>query len=125
MPEPTVEGTKSPLLRQLADRGRIRSCRYGEVEVGSIDLTLESHPIGHHGEVQPRIWIFGSLTEGVRYFTHYVPSPKSRVRAFLDAEACAEEILAAGDPRETRNERELAMCAQRDHDDLCALDTRA
>jgi hypothetical protein len=30
----------------------------------------------------------------VRYFTHYVPSPKSRLRAFLDAQRCVEEILA-------------------------------
>ena len=39
--------------------------------------------------------MFGSLTEGIRYFTQYVPSPKSRVRAFVDAEACAEQILDA------------------------------
>ena len=44
--------------------------------------------------MQDRIWIFGTLSEGVRYFTHYVPSPKSRVRAFIDAEGCAEDIFA-------------------------------
>jgi hypothetical protein len=29
----------------------------------------------------------------VRYFTHYVPSPKSRLRAFLDAQRCLEQIM--------------------------------
>jgi hypothetical protein len=61
--------------------------------VGSIALTNDSHPVGRRGDIQDRLWVFGSLTEGVRYFTQYVPSPKSRVRAFVDAEACAEQIL--------------------------------
>ena len=38
--------------------------------------------------------MLGALTEGVRYFTAYIPSPKSRVRAFIDAQACVEQILA-------------------------------
>ena len=66
--------------------------------MGSIDLTPESHPIGTDSKVQERIWVFGALTEGVRYFTQYVPSPKSRVRAFVDAEACAEHIFSMAEP---------------------------
>ncbi len=133
LPEPSVERTRSPLLRQLADRGRIRSCRYGDVEVGSIDLTRQSHPVGRHAEVQGRIWIFGSLTEGVRYFTQYVPSPRSRVRAFTDAEACAEEILApawlqleeSADTAESVDGLVLcALCGQGAHEDSFAGGTR-
>jgi hypothetical protein len=56
-------------------------------------LNEEFHPIDAQGRPARRIWLFGSLTEGVRYFTHYVPSPKSRLRAFLDAQHCVEEIL--------------------------------
>jgi hypothetical protein len=96
--DPTVVRTQSPLISRLVDRGRIRPFRYGETEVGSIDLTPESHPIRTDSEVEDLIWVFGALTEGVRYFTAYVPSPKSRVRAFLDAEACAEQIFGMGDP---------------------------
>jgi hypothetical protein len=44
--------------------------------------------------VQTRIWLFGVLTEGIRHFTHYIPSPKSRIRAFEDIGACVAEILA-------------------------------
>jgi hypothetical protein len=39
--------------------------------------------------------MFGVLTEGVRHFTHYIPSPRSRIRAFEDVGACVHEILAA------------------------------
>jgi hypothetical protein len=37
--------------------------------------------------------LLGVLTEGVRYFTHYLPSPQSRLRAVLDAQACVEGII--------------------------------
>jgi uncharacterized NAD(P)/FAD-binding protein YdhS len=93
LPDPTIERTRSPLLSRLSARGRIRSCSYGEVNVGSIDLTTDSNPVGSNGQVQDRIWVFGALTEGMRHFTHYVPSPRSRVRAFVDAEACAQQIF--------------------------------
>lgn len=92
--EPAVAGTRSPLIHNLAARGRIQPMAYGEVEVGSIALTRASQPVGRDASVQDRLWVFGSLTEGVRYFTQYVPSPKSRARAFADAEDCAEAILA-------------------------------
>jgi len=33
------------------------------------------------------------LTEGVRYFTYHLPSPRSRLRPVLDAQACVESIV--------------------------------
>jgi hypothetical protein len=96
LPEPTVHGSDSPLIRNLSDRGRVQPMRYGELAVGGVELTDESHPVGVDSTIQERLWVFGSLTEGTRYFTQYVPSPKSRVRAFVDAEACAEEIVEQG-----------------------------
>jgi hypothetical protein len=38
--------------------------------------------------------MFGVLTEGVRHFTAYIPSPRSRMRAVEDIGACVAEILA-------------------------------
>jgi hypothetical protein len=67
--------------------------RYGSVNVGSIDLTADAHPIDIDGRPADRIWMFGVLTEGIRHFTHYIPSPKSRIRAFDDLGACVAEIL--------------------------------
>jgi hypothetical protein len=92
--EPRIADSASPLLTRLYNRGRLNPLRYGEVPVGSVDLTPDSHPIDHDGRVQPRISVFGVLTEGVRHFTQYIPSPRSRFRAFEDVGACVAEILA-------------------------------
>ena len=92
--EPRIAGSASQLLTQLYNRGRVSQFRYGEVAVGSVDLTPDSHPIDIEGRPQPRISMFGVLTEGVRHFTAYIPSPRSRIRAFEDLGACVAEILS-------------------------------
>ena len=49
--------------------------------------------------------MFGVLTEGIRHFNHYIPSPNSRIRAFEDLGSCVAEILndaAAVDNLEAR-----------------------
>lgn len=91
--EPRLDGSASQLLSRLYDRGRVSQFRYGAVTVGSVDLTPDSHPIDIDGRAQRRIWMFGVLTEGVRHFTHYIPSPRSRIRAFEELGACVSEIL--------------------------------
>jgi hypothetical protein len=98
--EPRIAGSASQLLTRLYNRGRVSQFRYGEVPVGSIDLTADSHPIDIEGRPQPGISIFGVLTEGVRHFTQYIPSPRSRMRAFDDVGACVTEILANATPSE-------------------------
>ena len=92
--EPRVASSASQLLTRLYNRGRVSQFRYGEVAVGSVDLTSDSHPIDIEGRIQPRISMFGVLTEGVRHFTAYIPSPRSRIRAFEDLGACVAEILS-------------------------------
>jgi hypothetical protein len=91
--EPRIAGSASQLLTQLYNRGRVSQFRYGEVAVGSVDLTADSHPIDIEGRPQMRISMFGVLTEGARHFTQYIPSPRSRMRAFEDVGACVAEIL--------------------------------
>ncbi|MBV9605695.1 MAG: FAD/NAD(P)-binding protein [Solirubrobacterales bacterium] len=92
--EPRIAGSASQLLTQLYDRGRVSQFRYGEVAVGSVDLTADSHPIDIEGRPQERISMFGVLTEGVRHFTAYIPSPRSRMRAVEDIGACVADVLA-------------------------------
>lgn len=94
--EPTIHRSSSPLLRRLYDRGRIRQLHLDGEDVGSIDLTDDFHPRTASG-VERRLWVFGAPSEGVRYYTAYLPSPASRVRAFLDAGRCVDEI-AGGAP---------------------------
>lgn len=90
---PSLEHTASPLLSALRDSGRLTQMHYGDVGVGSVALTTDNHPIGVAGQSQGSLSLFGVLTEGARYFTHYLPSPRSRIRAVLDAQACMEEAL--------------------------------
>ena len=92
--DPRIDGSASQLLTRLYNQGRVSQFRYGAVTVGSVDLTPDSHPIDIDGRPQERIWMFGVLTEGFRHFNHYIPSPKSRIRAFEDLGACVAEILA-------------------------------
>ena len=91
--EPRIAGSASQLLTRLYNRGRVSQFRYGEVAVGSVDLTADSHPIDIEGRPQMRISMFGVLTEGVRHFTAYIPSPRSRMRAVEDIGACVAQIL--------------------------------
>ena len=90
---PLLCRSASALLTNLWQSGRLQPLAYGDTEVASVALNEEFHPINMWGRPTEKIWLFGSLTEGVRYFTHYVPSPKSRLRAFLDAQQCVERIL--------------------------------
>jgi hypothetical protein len=53
---------------------------------GTVDLTEYFHSLDDQGLPGANLWVFGVLSEGVRYFAIYIPSPKSRVRAFLDAQ---------------------------------------
>jgi uncharacterized NAD(P)/FAD-binding protein YdhS len=91
--EPRIDGSASRLLARLYRRGRVSQFRYGAVTVGSVDLTADAHPIDLDGHVQTRIWMFGVLTEGIRHFTQYIPSPRSRIRAFEEIGGCVAEIV--------------------------------
>jgi uncharacterized NAD(P)/FAD-binding protein YdhS len=91
--EPNAQMNGDPMLGRLARCGRIRPFQLDGEALGSIDLTEDFHPLGADGRVQPRLWVFGALSEGPRYFTAYIPSPQSRVRAFVDAGICADRII--------------------------------
>ena len=94
---PSVARASSPLLANLVERARVRPLDFDGVPAGSIDITEDFHPVGAAGP-QERLWVFGVVTEGARYFTLYVPSPKSRSRAFVDAGICARAVLGLGEP---------------------------
>jgi hypothetical protein len=92
--DPALVASGSRLLTNLHTAGRLTEMHYGEEPVGSIALDDALHPLDTAGSVQRRLWVFGAVSEGARYFTHYIPSPRSRVRAFLDAQRCVDALLA-------------------------------
>ncbi len=91
---PSLARSVSPMLNRLYGKGRLTQLTYGDTAVGSVAISEGFHPYDTEGRVQSQLSILGVLTEGVRYFTHYLPSPRSRMRAVLDAQACVEAIIS-------------------------------
>ena len=90
---PSLARSTSLLLNRLYAKGRLTQLRYGDTAVGSVAISEDFHPYDAEGRLQPNLSLLGVLTEGVRYFTHYLPSPRSRLRAVLDAEQCVEAVI--------------------------------
>ena len=90
---PSLARSSSPLLSRLYAKGRLTQLSYGDTAVGSVAISEDFHPYDAEGRLQPNLSLLGVLTEGVRYFTHYLPSPRSRLRAVLDAQLCVESVI--------------------------------
>ncbi|MCU1495368.1 MAG: hypothetical protein JWO62_3132 [Acidimicrobiaceae bacterium] len=90
---PSLARSVSPLLSRLYSKGRLTQLSYCDTPVGSVAISRDFHPFDAEGRLQEHLSLLGVLTEGVRYFTHYIPSPRSRIRAVLDAQACVESII--------------------------------
>jgi uncharacterized NAD(P)/FAD-binding protein YdhS len=90
---PSLARSGSPLLSRLYAKGRLTQLSYGDTPVGSVAINEDFHPYDTEGRLQPNLSLLGVLTEGVRYFTHYLPSPRSRLRAVHDAQDCVEAII--------------------------------
>ena len=90
---PSLARSSSPLLKRLYAKGRLTQLSYGDTPVGSVAINEAFHPYDTEGRVQSSLSVLGVLTEGVRYFTHYLPSPRSRLRAVHDARDCVEAVI--------------------------------
>jgi uncharacterized NAD(P)/FAD-binding protein YdhS len=90
---PSLARSSSLLLNRLYAKGRLTQLSYGDTAVGSVAISEDFHPYDAEGRLQPSLSLLGVLTEGVRYFTHYLPSPRSRLRAVVDAQDCVEAII--------------------------------
>jgi uncharacterized NAD(P)/FAD-binding protein YdhS len=90
---PSLARSGSPLLNRLYANGRLTQLSYGDTPVGSVAINEDFHPYDTEGRLQSNLSVLGVLTEGVRYFTHYLPSPRSRLRAVYDAQACVESVI--------------------------------
>jgi len=90
---PSLARSSSVLLSRLYTKGRLTQFSYAGTTVGSVSISEDFHPYDAEGRAQTSLSLLGVLTEGVRYFTHYLPSPRSRLRAVYDAEATVEGII--------------------------------
>lgn len=94
--QPTLSRTSSPLLKNLFEQGRLQDFSHGGTS-GSVQLDRNLHPLNAAGDSESKLWVLGPLTEGIKYFNNYIPSPKSRIKAFQEADQCIVEILKRED----------------------------
>lgn len=85
--------TKSGLLSQLVRKGRINQYRPNNNAAYGIDIDKHFHPINRQDGSEETLFVLGVLTEGKKNFNFYIPSPRSRQRAFVDANQCVMEII--------------------------------
>ena len=85
------------MLNRLYAKGRLTQLHYGDTAVGSVAISEDFHPYDTEGRLQANLTLLGVLTEGVRYFTHYLPSPRSRRAPCSTRRSASSELLA--DPR--------------------------
>jgi len=90
--QPNAVRSASPLLVGMVDTGRLRERTVAD-GFSVLDISPELHPLDASGRADERLWILGPLTEGAKYFNNYIPSPKSRIRAFQEADRCVNTIL--------------------------------
>ena len=94
IPHSSVNNSSSDLISNLYKKGRLRDFCISKTSLGSAHIDVDLHPLNKHGEKEKNIYMLGPLTEGVKYFNHYIPSPSSRLRAFRDADKCVLQALA-------------------------------
>jgi len=93
IPHSTVNNSSSALLSNLYKKGRICDFKIEKKSLGSVYVNKKLNPINTNGLVENTMFFLGPLTEGVKYFNHYIPSPSSRIRAFRDADNCVKQLF--------------------------------
>lgn len=91
---PKVTETGSALVRSLAEHGLIRSIGDTSI-VSGIDLNRSCNPLTNSGHSAKNVWVLGPLAEGACYYNHYISSPGSPSRLFMDAHRVANSILCS------------------------------
>jgi uncharacterized NAD(P)/FAD-binding protein YdhS len=92
--DPALSRSVSPVLASLYTQGRLRPLPWTAETGSGVHLTPELNPVNRVGEAEPTLWVMGSLTEGARYYTGYIPSPRD-MSASRDAARCVQAMLKA------------------------------
>ncbi len=91
---PGVDGSASPLVAALRDKGWIRKHRSGAAHVHAVDVDERWHPRDRDGLVNERMWVLGPLCEGATYYNHVLPKPHTYSPCVADAHSCVSELFA-------------------------------
>jgi hypothetical protein len=89
-----VRFSACPMITQMVADGRLRERYCGSDQAVGVDLSEEAQPINRRGIAEPAILMFGTLSEGARYFTHYIASPVRGKRGFEEIDRGTRSIVA-------------------------------
>jgi len=87
-----LSNTSSAILIDLMQQGRVKPYDVDDPS-GGIDFNERFHPINRFNLPENRLYVLGLLTDGKRNFNLYIPSPRSRARAFMDANQCVQDMI--------------------------------
>lgn len=89
-----IEKNNSTLIQNLLKSGRIRPFYNGQFHIGGIDLERNLHPINIENLVEETISVLGPISEGIKFYNHYVPSLDQNVPAFVDSDKIVKEVIS-------------------------------
>jgi hypothetical protein len=89
----TVERSASPLIQSLYKGNYIQPYYNGTTYIGGVYLNRQLQPVNAQGDSVRNLWILGPLSEGVKFYNHYVASPLKRSQSQLDAGFCVKQMI--------------------------------
>ncbi len=87
---PALKDNNSELIQNLVESGRLNPFR-AYCQSANVDRNYQ--PLDKKDRPQKRLWILGPLLEGTTFYNHYIPSPFSQNRAFMEAHQCVCQLF--------------------------------
>lgn len=85
---------RNPLIDDLITRGFARIYSKGAFKASGIEVTKSMNVVSKEGKILNNLWANGILTEGVRFYTFFLPRPGAPSRFEEDSEAAVKSMFA-------------------------------
>ncbi|WP_426189471.1 FAD/NAD(P)-binding protein [Massilia sp. DWR3-1-1] len=86
---------KSPLMRQLVERGIVRPFMNGQFHPGGITVDRNMNVVARDGTAQTTLWALGTLVEGCKFYTFVLPRPGANSTTMVDAGRAVGRMMDA------------------------------
>ena len=86
---------KSPLMRQLVQRGIVRPFMNGQFHPGGITVDRNMNVVAKDGSAQTTLWALGTLVEGCKFYTFVLPRPGANSTTMVDAGRAVGNMMEA------------------------------
>lgn len=86
---------KSPLMRQLVERGIVRPFMNGQFHPGGITVDRNMNVVARDGAAQVTLWALGTLVEGCKFYTFVLPRPGANSTTMVDAGRAVGRMMEA------------------------------